>query len=77
MVAGDISPVIVGGVVIGAVAASALARSAATLLYGVAPLDAVSVATATGLMTLLAAGAAAIPARRASRLDPVQALSES
>jgi ABC-type lipoprotein release transport system permease subunit len=43
-------------------------------LYGVAPQDPLTLALATGLLLLVALSAAYLPARRASRLDPMAAL---
>ena len=45
-----------------------------TLLYGLPPTDAISIALATGVMVLVSAVAGYIPARRASRVDPMVAL---
>ena len=57
--------------VAGALAATGILRD---LLYGIAPTDRVSYALASGLLMLVAAAATYVPARRASRLDPVVAL---
>ena len=57
--------------VAGALAATGILRD---LLYGIAPTDRVSYALAAGLLMLVAAAATYVPARRASRLDPVVAL---
>jgi predicted permease len=46
-------------------------------LYGVAPQDPLTLASAIGLLLLVALGAAYLPARRASRLDPVAGLREA
>ncbi len=62
------------GMVIGLGAAFALAKLVATLLYGVAPGDPLSMGIAAAAMLAVSFGAAAIPARRASRVEPVQAL---
>jgi len=65
---------IIAGVAIGLVAAAFLSRAVASLLYGVDPRDPVSFAAAA--LTLLIAGLLAcyLPARRAMRLDPLEAL---
>ena len=62
------------GVVAGIVGALALGSTVSRVIYGLAPTDALSLAV--GAATLLGAGvlAAAVPAARASRTDPVQAL---
>jgi predicted permease len=64
------------GIVIGAVAAVGLARSLASLLYGVGAADPMALLAAT--LALLAAGvlAAFVPAWRASRVDPARVLYE-
>ena len=53
-----------------------LTRYAASLLYGVTPLDLASFAAGILLITVAVAVAAALPARRASRLDPIATLRE-
>jgi putative ABC transport system permease protein len=64
----------VTGVGLGLVAAIALTRLLQSMLFAVSTLDAgVFVAVPIGLV-LVACGAAAIPALRAARVDPVQAL---
>jgi ABC-type lipoprotein release transport system permease subunit len=46
----------------------------APMLYEVAPRDLSVLAAATGLLLLVALAASGIPARRATRVDPVIAL---
>jgi len=62
------------GVAIGVVAALATTRLLGALLFGVSPTDPVVLASATVLLLLLAGIASYAPARRASRVDPVEAL---
>jgi putative ABC transport system permease protein len=63
-----------GGILIGLVAASALTRFLTAQLYAVSPVD-WKVYTAVALMTLSVSLAACyLPARRASKLDPMAAL---
>jgi predicted permease len=62
------------GVAIGLGTAVALTRLIATMLYGLAPTDPVTISVAVVLMITVAAVAGYIPARRASRVDPVIAL---
>ena len=62
------------GLAAGLPAAAATGRGLATLLYGVGPYDAATLAAVTAAVVLAALGASAIPARRAARLDPMIAL---
>lgn len=62
------------GAAIGLAVAAAGANLLGGLLYGVPPLDPVTFIAVPLLLTLVAALAAWIPARRASRIDPVRAL---
>jgi predicted permease len=62
------------GIAVGAVAALFLSRVLEGLLYGVAPRDPVIFAVVIGLLFAIAALASAVPALRASRVDPLEAL---
>jgi predicted permease len=62
------------GIAIGVPCAFLLARSIRTLLYGVRPGDWKSVTIAMALLLVAAGAAAFLPARRASRVDPLLAL---
>jgi ABC-type antimicrobial peptide transport system permease subunit len=66
--------VVLGGLALGLPAAMAAARLLGGFLYGVRPLDP-TILVAAGLALLAVATAAAyLPARRASRVDPMMAL---
>jgi len=62
------------GVAIGVLAAFASSRVVSTLLFGITARDTVSFVGAAGAMALVALIATIVPARRASRLDPMVAL---
>ena len=62
------------GLVIGIPLAFLAARAMSTLLFGVAPTDVVANGSAVAALVLIAALAAYLPARRASRVDPMLAL---
>jgi predicted permease len=62
------------GVGIGVAGSIGAGRFVSTLLYGLAPTDQLTIAAATGLMVAVSALAGFLPARRASRVDPMVAL---
>jgi len=66
--------VVVGGALLGTLLALAAGRLVASLLYGVAPSDPWSLGTVVMILILVAAAASSIPAWRASRADPLEAL---
>jgi ABC-type antimicrobial peptide transport system permease subunit len=62
------------GVALGLLAAAASTRALQSLLFGVGALAAASFVAVAGAMVLVGLLAAWIPARRASRVDPVEAI---
>jgi predicted permease len=62
------------GVTIGTVLSLAAGRTAASLLFELKPNDAMTLAAAAGLLAAIGAIASFLPARRASKLDPMAAL---
>ena len=66
-------PVVVG-LVIGLLGTTAFGRFMGSLIFGVRPLDAITLAGVTGLLLSISALAIYVPARRASQVDPVRVL---
>jgi predicted permease len=66
----------VAGVFAGIVASLALSRLVRSQLFGVQPSDPVTIVSVLMLMTIVAAAAAYLPARRAARVNPLVALRE-
>jgi ABC-type antimicrobial peptide transport system permease subunit len=62
------------GMTLGLAGAFALAQQIQSLLFGLQPNDPTTIGVAVGVMTLIAALAGYLPARRASKVDPVVAL---
>jgi ABC-type antimicrobial peptide transport system permease subunit len=62
------------GVALGALGAAALAPLLASQLFGVGTADPITFAVVPAILVTVAAAAALLPARRAMRIDPVQAI---
>jgi ABC-type antimicrobial peptide transport system permease subunit len=65
---------VAAGALIGVAIALGAARFVATLMFGLAPTDGATVAGAVIVMAAISALAGFVPARRASRVDPMVAL---
>jgi len=65
---------VVIGIVAGLAIAFGASRYVTTLLYGLPPTDVTSIALAVLLMVVVSGIAGYLPARRASRVDPMVAL---
>jgi len=74
MVMRDVLLLVAIGIAIGVPAAIALSRAVAAQLYGLSAHDPSTLALAVAALALVAGAAGYIPARRASRLDPMVAL---
>jgi len=70
----DAGLLIVGGLAIAIPAVWSLARIVESQLFGVRPLDGATIAAAVGLVILVALAASALPAHRASTVNPTEAL---
>jgi predicted permease len=67
---------VAGGVVLGAVGVVSLQKAVANEVYGVHPLDPMVIGSVVIVLTAIAMAACVLPARRASRVNPVSVLSE-
>ncbi len=74
MVLGESLKLVLLGVVIGLIAALAAGRLVASLLFGLAPADGLTITLAMLVMIAVSSFASYLPARRASRVDPIKAL---
>jgi putative ABC transport system permease protein len=74
LVIGESAGLIAAGVVLGLLGSLAAARLVAALLYATSPTDPLTLAGTAGLLGLVALVACALPARRATRIDPLGAL---
>jgi macrolide transport system ATP-binding/permease protein len=66
----------IAGIAIGGLAALLLTRLMGNLLYKVSPRDPLAFGSALAVITIASLAACFLPARRATRIDPVQALRE-
>ena len=62
------------GVLVGIAASLGVTRLVRSQLFGVQPSDPATMASVIVVMTIVAAAAAYLPARRAARVDPIVAL---
>jgi predicted permease len=74
MVLWQVVRMFVAGGLLGTLAALAIARAAGSLLFGLVWYDPLAIGGAIGVLALFALGAGAVPAFRASRVDPMHAL---
>ena len=74
MIVGESLVPVLAGIAAGSASALAMSRLVASLLFGVAPRDPATMTLAAAALVVVALLAAAIPARRASRVEPLTAL---
>ena len=76
MIVGEVSVVLAVGLVTGLVLAAASTRLITSFLYGLKPMDVTTLVGSMAMLAAVALGAAYLPARRAARVDPMDALRE-
>jgi putative ABC transport system permease protein len=64
----------VAGIAVGLAGAAALARYLSGMLFGVTPADPATFVAVSALFALIAMFASYVPARRATKVDPIVAL---
>ena len=74
MVMREAGRLLLAGILTGSILSLLAGRGARSLLFGLTPYDPVTLVSAALLLALIAAAASFIPARRASKLDPMAAL---
>ena len=74
LVVGEGARPVLAGVAIGLAGSAAVGRVLSAMLFGLSPLDAVSFAGGSSLLVAIALVATWLPARRATRIDPMVAL---
>jgi ABC-type antimicrobial peptide transport system permease subunit len=73
-VVGEGARIAAAGIGIGLAGALAASRALTNLLYAVRPIDPATYGAVSMLLAAAATGACYLPARRASRIDPIEAL---
>ena len=63
-----------GGIVAGLILSAAVARALQSVLFGVSPLDALTLTAAVVALVAVGLVAAVVPARRAAAIDPIEAM---
>jgi putative ABC transport system permease protein len=76
LIGNECGKLLVGGLLLGVGFALAASQAITKLLYGLSPTDPLTIVLSVLLLALVALPASLIPAIRASRLDPMQALRE-
>jgi putative ABC transport system permease protein len=74
LIVGQGLALVAGGLLVGLGASVAVGRGLEAFLYEVAPADPLTLGLVAGLLVVVAAGAMAIPIRRATRINPAEAI---
>jgi predicted permease len=74
LIASESTLLVAGGILVGIAVATGTGHYIASQLYGLAPTDVATISAAVVLMIVVSAAAGYLPARRATRIDPMVAL---
>jgi ABC-type antimicrobial peptide transport system permease subunit len=74
LVSSQVLRMALAGVAVGLLGTTLAARSLTSQLYGISALDPLTLGSASMVLVWVALAACALPARRAARIDPMQAL---
>jgi ABC-type antimicrobial peptide transport system permease subunit len=74
MIFSEVGRVVIAGIAAGLLVSLAAAKLIKSLLFGVTPYDATSIIAAAAILSCAALAAGLLPARRASKVDPMVAL---
>jgi ABC-type antimicrobial peptide transport system permease subunit len=74
MILGDAMGAVVPGIGVGIAGALMLTRLMAGLLYGIAPTDPLTFVAVIAVLVVVTLAASLVPARRATRVDPMEAI---
>jgi ABC-type antimicrobial peptide transport system permease subunit len=74
MVLRDGMRAVLPGLAVGVIGALLLSRLMSSLLYGIAPTDPMTFAAVIAVLVLVTLTASLVPARRATKVDPMEAI---
>ena len=74
LVLGTAMRMVIAGIAVGVPLALLSSRLVRGLIYGLEPTDLATIAASVALLVIVGIAAAALPARRAAKLDPVRAI---
>ena len=74
MILGDVGRMLAAGIVAGGIASLVATRAIGALLFGLEPTDPATLVVAVAILVMAALVAAVVPARLATKIDPVSAL---
>ncbi len=74
MIVGEGMRLILGGTIVGLLGALTLTRTLENQLFGISPIDPVSIGAGSCVLVVIGLLACYLPSRRAAKIDPMEAL---